>query len=230
MSKSGPSVLVIDDEAQMRRMLRISLEGAGYRVHEASSGEEGIVEAASRRPDVILLDLSLPDLDGVAILKRIREWSSVPVLILSVRDGEQDKIAALDNGADDYVTKPFHTGELLARLRVVQRRTPEAANSQAFEHDGLTIDYVAREVRFKGKPVHLTPTEYAFLRILATNAGKVLTRTHLLREIWGPKSEEQSQYLRVYASQIRSKLADAGASPQLIRTETGVGYRLVIQP
>jgi two-component system, OmpR family, KDP operon response regulator KdpE len=226
MSKSGTSVLVIDDEIQLRRMLRISLEGAGYRVWEAATGEEGLVEAASRRPEIILLDLSLPDMNGVAVLKRLREWSTVPVLILSVHDAEREKVAALDAGADDYVTKPFHTEELLARLRVSQRRRVTESSSQIFEHSGLSIDFVARDVRFRTNPIHLTPTEYSLLRLLAINAGKVLTSSYILREIWGPKSTEQSQYLRVYASQLRSKLVQAGASKTLIKTETGIGYRL----
>ncbi len=226
MSRNGTSVLVIDDEIQLRRMLRISLEGAGYRVWEAPTGEEGLVEAASRRPEIILLDLSLPDMNGVAVLKRLREWSSVPVLILSVHDAERDKVAALDAGADDYVTKPFHTEELLARLRVSQRRRVTETDSPVFELSGLSIDFVTREVRFRAHPIHLTPTEYALLRLLAINAGKVLTSSYILREIWGPKSMEQSQYLRVYASQLRSKLVQAGASKTLIKTETGIGYRL----
>lgn len=228
MSTNPPSVLVIDDEVQMRRMLRISLEGAGYRVWEAASGEEGLVEAASRRPETILLDLSLPDMNGITVLKRLREWSTVPILILSVHDAETEKVAALDAGADDYVTKPFHTGELLARLRVTQRRRLSDTDAQTFEHAGLTIDLIEREVRFRGKLIHLTPTEYSLLRLLAVNAGKVLTRTHILREIWGPNSTEQSQYLRVYASQLRTKLTRAGAPKELIKTETGVGYRLLV--
>ena len=226
MSKNPASVLVIDDEIQLRRMLRISLEGAGYRVWEAATGEEGLVEAASRRPEIILLDLSLPDTDGIAVLKRLREWFTAPVLILSVLDTEREKVAALDAGADDYVTKPFHTEELLARLRVAQRHRLPGQNTQTFEHAGLSVDFIGREVRYRGKLIHLTPTEYALLRLLAIHAGKVLTSTHILREIWGPKSAEQSQYLRVYASQLRAKLVQAGAPKSLIKTETGVGYRL----
>lgn len=228
MTNNPTSILVIDDEPQMRRMLRISLESAGYRVWEASTGEEGLVEAASRRPEVILLDLSLPGIDGIAALKRLREWYTAPILILSVLDAEKEKVAALDAGADDYVTKPFHTEELLARLRVAQRHSSPKGDLRPFEHEGLTIDFVDREVRFRGKRVELTPTEYSLLRLLATHAGKVLTRTHILREIWGPKSADQSQYLRVYASQLRAKLAKAGASKFLIKTETGIGYRLLI--
>jgi len=228
MTKNPTSILVIDDELQMRRMLRISLEGAGYRVWEAGTGEEGLVEAASRRPEAILLDLSLPDMDGVTVLKRLREWSSIPILILSVRDAEQEKVSALDAGADDYVTKPFHTEELLARLRVAQRHSLPQGDLRPFEHEGLTIDFVEREVKFRGKRVDLTPTEYSLLRLLAAHAGKVLTRTHILREIWGPKSSDQSQYLRVYISQLRAKLMASGIAKDLIKTETGIGYRLLI--
>jgi len=228
MTKNPSSILVIDDELQMRRMLRISLEGAGYRVWEAGTGEEGLVEAASRRPEAILLDLSLPDMDGVTVLKRLREWSSIPILILSVRDAEQEKVAALDAGANDYVTKPFHTEELLARLRVAQRHNLPQGDLRPFEHEGLTIDFVEREVKFRGKRIDLTPTEYSLLRLLAAHAGKVLTRTHILREIWGPKSSDQSQYLRVYISQLRAKLVAAGVAEDLIKTETGIGYRLLI--
>ena len=226
MSKSAPSILVIDDEIQMRRMLRISLEGAGYRVWEAESGEQGLVEAASRKPDVILLDLSLPDRDGTEVLKRLREWCSQPVIILSVREGESDKVKALDAGADDYVTKPFHTDELLARLRVARRHASPHEPIQIFEEGGLVVDLVQRTVKMKGQPVDLTPTQYSLLRLLVIHAGKVLTHTHILREIWGPKNTEQSQYLRVYISQLRSKLTAAGGNKSLIKTESGVGYRL----
>ena len=229
MSKNAPSILIIDDEVQMRRMLRISLEAAGYRVWEAESGGQGLIEAASRKPEIIVLDLGLPDSDGLEILKRLREWSPVPVVVLSVRDGETDKIAALDAGADDYVTKPFHTDELLARLRVARRHASPHEPIQLFEEEGLLVDFTARVVKVGGKAVNLTPTQYAILRLLVTHAGKVLTHSHLLREIWGPKNSEQSQYLRVYISQLRSKLRSAGASRDLIKTESGVGYRLRIK-
>jgi two-component system, OmpR family, KDP operon response regulator KdpE len=229
MSKNAPSILVIDDEVQMRRMLRISLEAAGYRVWEAESAEQGLVEAASRKPDVVVLDLSLPDGDGVQVLKRLREWSPVPVVVLSVRDNENDKIEALDAGADDYVTKPFHTDELLARLRVARRHASPHEPIKIFEESGLFVDLVDRMVKVHGVAVELTPTQYAILRLLVTHAGKVLTHRHILREIWGPKNSEQSQYLRVYISQLRSKLRAAGAKRDLIKTESGVGYRLDIK-
>jgi two-component system KDP operon response regulator KdpE len=225
MSESKPIALVIDDEAQMRRLLRISLEGAAYRVFDAETGERGLQEAASRKPDVIILDLGLPDLDGLEVIKRLREWSATPVVILSVRDSQEEKVAALDAGADDYVTKPFHTDELLARLRVAQRHAQPVESKAIFEYDHLRVDLPNRLVTYKGKTVDLTPTEYAVLRLLVTHAGKVLTHTHVLRSIWGPKSTEQSQYLRVYVSHIRTKLATLGAPSDLIKTETGIGYR-----
>lgn len=226
MSRISSSILVIDDEPQMRRMLRISLESAGHRVLEAATAEQGLVEAASRRPETILLDLSLPDMDGLSLLRRLREWYTSPILILSVRDNPEEKIKALDAGADDYVTKPFHTDELLARLRVARRHASPQEPIQVFEQDGLVVDLAQRSVKVKGKSVELTPTEYSLLRLLVTHAGKILTHSHVLREIWGPKSS-QAQYLRVYISQLRSKLAAGGADPKLIKTESGVGYRLI---
>jgi two-component system KDP operon response regulator KdpE len=226
MSRTAQLVLVIDDEIQMRRMLRISLENAGHRVFEAATAEEGLVASASRRPDAILLDLTLPDMDGLVLLKRLREWYTSPILILSVRDNPEEKIQALDAGADDYVTKPFHTDELLARLRVAHRHASPHDPVQVFEQEGLVVDLAHRSVQVRGQVVDLTPTEYALLRLLVTHAGKVLTHAHVLREIWGPKSS-QAQYLRVYISQLRSKLASAGVDPKIIKTESGVGYRLV---
>jgi two-component system KDP operon response regulator KdpE len=225
MSETKPIALVIDDEAQMRRLLRISLEGAAYRVFDAETGERGLQEAVSRKPDVILLDLGLPDLDGLEVIRRLREWSSTPIVILSVRDSQEEKVDALDAGADDYVTKPFHTDELLARLRVAQRHTQPVESEAIFEQDHLRVDLPNRLVTYKGKTVDLTPTEYAVLRLLVTHAGKVLTHAHILRSIWGPKSVEQSQYLRVYVSHLRTKLTALGAPPNLIKTETGIGYR-----
>ncbi len=225
MTETKPVALIIDDEAQMRRLLRISLEGAAYRVYDAETGERGLQEAASRKPDVIILDLGLPDLDGLEVIKRLREWTTTPIVILSVRDSQEEKVSALDAGADDYVTKPFHTDELLARLRVVQRRAQPAEAEAIFEHEQLRVDLPNRLVTYKGKAVDLTPTEYAVLRLLVTHEGKVLTHAHILRSIWGPKSTEQSQYLRVYVSHLRSKLTALGASPDLIKTETGIGYR-----
>ena len=226
MSEIKPIALIIDDEVQMRRLLRVSLEGEGYRVFDAETGEQGVSEAASRKPDVIILDLGLPDLDGLEVIKRLREWSTTPIVILSVRESETEKVAALDAGAGDYVTKPFHTEELLARLRVAQRHAQRKETPAIFEQEGLRVDLPERLVTVNGKLVDLTPTEYAVLRLLVTHAGKVLTHAHILRSIWGPKSTEQSQYLRVYVSHLRSKLAALGVRPDLIKTETGIGYRL----
>jgi len=220
------TVLVIDDEPPIRRLLRLTLEPQGYRVFEADNGQLGLQEAAARRPDVIVLDLGLPDMDGLTVLKRLREWSQTPVLVLSVRDREADKVAALDNGADDYLTKPFGTAELLARMRAVQRRTPEAQEEPVFVSGDLTIDLVGRIVTVKKKEVHLTATEYALLRELVRHAGKVVMHAQLLRAVWGPNSENQSQYLRVYITHLRKKL-ETTTSGKLIQTEPGIGYRLL---
>jgi two-component system KDP operon response regulator KdpE len=214
--------LIIDDEIQIRRLLRLALESRGYAVHEAENGQLGLQAAAVHRPDVVLLDLGLPDLEGIEVLRRLREWSETPVLILSVRDEEQGKIAALENGADDYVTKPFATGELLARLAAIQRRhhgndTPEIVFGPLL----LRLD--RHEVILKGEELKLTPTEFAFLRALARHSGKIVTQRQLLREVWGPNAEEQTHYLRVYANLLRKKLGDLLA----IRNEPGIGYRLV---
>jgi two-component system, OmpR family, KDP operon response regulator KdpE len=223
------TALVIDDERQIRRLLRIVLEEQQYRVLEAESGRQGIADAAQRKPDVILLDLGLPDIDGLEVLKRLREWSRVPVLILSVRDGPEEKVAALDAGADDYVTKPFESAELLARLRAIQRRGSANAEEPIFHAGQLTIDFVSRTVRVNNKEVRLTATEYALLKILAQHAGKVVTQKQLLREVWGPNAEEQSQYLRVYVTHLRKKIEVPDSREKLLRTESGIGYRLVTQ-
>ena len=220
------TVLVIDDEAPIRRLLRLTLEPQGYRICEAASGQLGLQEAAARRPDVIILDLGLPDMDGVTVLKRLREWSRTPVLVLSVRDREADKVAALDNGADDYLAKPFGTDELLARLRAVQRRAPEAHEEPVFVNGDLTVDLAARTVTVKKTEVHLTATEYALLRELVRHAGKVVMHAQLLRSVWGPNAEGQSQYLRVYITHLRKKL-ETTTSGKLIQTEPGIGYRLL---
>jgi len=220
------TILVIDDEPPIRRLLRLTLEPQGYRLYEAENGQMGLQEAASRRPDVIILDLGLPDMDGVAVLKRLREWSQTPVLVLSVRDREGDKVAALDNGADDYLTKPFGTEELLARLRAVQRRAPEAHENPVFVSGDLTVDLASRAVTVKKKEVHLTATEYALLHELVRHAGKVVMHAQLLRAVWGPNAEGQSQYLRVYITHLRKKL-ETTSSGKLIQTEPGIGYRLL---
>lgn len=223
-----PATLIIDDEVQIRRLLRVILEAEGYRVLEAESGRGGLSEIALRRPDVVLLDLGLPDMDGLTVLNQLREWSRVPVLILSVREEPEDKVAALDAGADDYVTKPFDAGELLARLRAIQRRAPDIRESPYFQTGHLTIDFTSHTVTVQGHEVRLTATEYALLKVLALHAGKVVTHRMLLREVWGPNAESQSQYLRVYMTHLRKKIEIPDAKIKLLRTETGIGYRLLV--
>ena len=224
-NKTGNVVLVIDDEPQMRRLLRVTLEANGYVVFDAASGQDGIVQVAQCRPEVILLDLGLPDLEGVEVLKRIREWSRVPVIILSVRDRENEKIDALDAGADDFVTKPFGSGELLARLRTALRRSQPQPAEAIFRAGDLEVDLSARLVRKGGQEVKLTPTEYSLLRLLVVHAGKVLTHRQMLAEVWGPNAVEQTQYLRVHIAHLREKLEDDPARPQFLITEPAVGYR-----
>jgi two-component system KDP operon response regulator KdpE len=222
-----PAALIVDDELQIRRLLRVCLESKGYKVSEAATGQEGITQAAQYPPDVVILDLGLPDMEGVTVLKRLREWTKVPVIVLSVRDREEDKIAALDNGADDYVTKPFSTGELLARLRVAQRHAQPQPENAIFRSGNLEVDLASRAVTRSGKPVKLTATEYSLLRLFVQHAGKVLTHRQILREVWGPNSVDQTHYLRVYMTHLREKLEAQPASPALFITEPGIGYRLV---
>ncbi len=222
-----PVVLVIDDEIQIRRLLRLTLEGAGYKVFDAATGQDGLAEAAQRRPEVVILDLGLPDIDGLQVLKRLREWSGVPVLVLSVRDGEEEIVSALDLGADDYMTKPFSAGELLARLRAAQRHALKGAETNVFHSNQLEVDLAARVVRVNGKEVRLTATEYALLRLFVQHAGKVLTHRQIMREVWGPNAVEQTHYLRVYMTHLREKLEPDASQPKLFITEPGVGYRLV---
>jgi two-component system KDP operon response regulator KdpE len=224
--KPNPIVLVIDDEAAIRRLLRAALEPQNYQVCEAETGQLGLQEAVGRRPDVVVLDLGLPDMDGLTVLKRLREWSQTPVLVLTVRDREADKVAALDSGADDYLTKPFGTAELLARLRAVQRRAAEAREEPVFVSGSLTVDLAARTVTVSKQEVHLTATEYALLHELVRHAGKVVTHKQLLRAVWGPNAESQSQYLRVYITHLRKKL-ETDPKQKFIRTEPGIGYRLL---
>jgi two-component system KDP operon response regulator KdpE len=220
-----PVALIVDDEAQIRRLLKLVLEAENYDVHEVETGQRGLMEIASRRPDIILLDLGLPDMEGLEVLKRLREWSEAPVLVLSVRDDEQSKVAALDAGAEDYVTKPFSSSELLARLRVAQRKTRPAEEVSVFQSGDLIVDLTARLVTRGGHEVKLTATEYALLRLLVRHPGRVLTHRYILREIWGPKSEEHRQYLRVYVTHLRQKIEPDPTNPSLIRTEQGIGYR-----
>jgi len=222
-------VLLIEDDPQIRRFLRATLCAQGFRLVEAVTGEEGLALAASHLPDLIILDLGLPDMEGLAVATRIREWSSVPILVLSARGQERDKIAALDAGADDYVTKPFGVGELTARMRVALRHAARAKAEPAeavFQVGDLRLDLARRQVTLGGAAVHLTPIEYKLLALLASHAGKVVTQRQLLREVWGPAFEQQSQYLRVYMQQLRKKLEATPARPRYLRTEPGVGYRL----
>lgn len=222
-----PVALVIDDEVQIRRFLKLALEAEGYRVFEAGTGQEGLTAAVYRRPDVIILDLGLPDLEGTEVLNRLREWSRTPVLILSVRQEIEQKVAALDAGADDYLTKPFHAEELAARLRAIRRHSPSEPAESTYQAGALLIDYGARQVTLDRTEIHLTATEYSLLRVLALNHGKVVTHRQLLREVWGPHAEEQSQYLRVYMNHLRRKIGVLAETSGLIKTESGIGYRLV---
>ncbi len=228
----GPSVVLIEDEPQIRRFLRAALTGHGYRLFEAGSGEDGLIEAATRQPDLVILDLGLPDLDGLGVLARLREWTSVPVIVLSARGQERDKIAALDGGADDYVSKPFSVGELLARMRAALRRRDqvgEGAAATTFVVGDLSVDLARRHVLVGDKEIHLTPIEYKLLTTLIRHAGKVLTHRQLLKEVWGPAHTEDSQNLRFYVAQLRRKLEAVPARPRYLLTEPGVGYRLAAE-
>jgi two-component system KDP operon response regulator KdpE len=234
MSESSHgTVLLIEDDTQIRRFLRATLTSQGYRLIEAVTGEEGLGLVASQRPDLVLLDLGLPDRDGLTIAREIRSWTTTPILVLSARGQESDKIAALDAGADDYVTKPFGVGELLARMRVALRHASMVAagtTDPVYRTGDLEVDLARRHVLVAGREVHLTPIEYRLLAILVRHAGKVVTQRQLLREVWGPAFEEQSHYLRVYMQQLRKKLEREPARPAHLRTEAGVGYRLVEAP
>jgi two-component system, OmpR family, KDP operon response regulator KdpE len=222
-------VLIVDDELSIRRFLRISLETNRYRVYEAETGAEALVKAAQVRPEVIILDMNLPDMEGAEVLRRLREWTSAPVIILSVRDADRDKVAALDAGADDYLTKPFSTDELLARLRVARRHAQPVPTEPILTFGDVQIDLARRVVTRNGEPVKLTPTEYALLRLLVQHAGRVLTHRQILKEVWGPQYVDETHYLRVYFAQLRQKLEANPALPRLIVTEPGVGYRLVVE-
>jgi len=227
-AKTPPlTALVVDDEPQMRRLLTVALEAGGYHVIVADRGEEGLVLAAQHRPDIILLDLGLPDLAGQLVLKRLREWCATPVIILTVQDAQGEKVAALDNGADDYVTKPFHTGELLARMRAALRHAQGQGSDALFRSGNLEVDLAARVVRKQGQEVRLTPTEYALLRLFITHAGKVLTHRQLLTDVWGPNVAADTHLLRVHIAHLRDKIENDSSRPELIITEPGVGYRLL---
>ncbi|MBX9668808.1 MAG: response regulator [Candidatus Obscuribacterales bacterium] len=222
------TILIVEDEPEIRRFLRISLVNHGYNLLETPKGEEGLTLLAEKKPELVILDLGLPDLDGVTFTKRAREWTSVPIIVLSARSREQDKIDALEAGADDYVTKPFGILELMARIRVAFRHTEKAAavEEPVFVTGELKIDLAKRSVVVKGEEVHLTPIEYQILRMLVNNADRVVTQQVLLREIWGPGHAKQGHYLRVYLGQLRQKLEEQPARPKYLITEPGVGYRL----
>lgn len=232
---SNPTVVVIEDEPQIRRFVRSALEAEGWQVHEADTAKKGLTEAGTRKPDLLVLDLGLPDGDGLDLIRDVRGWSAVPIIVLSARSDEADKIAALDAGADDYLTKPFGVGELLARVRANLRRpraaaadgtTPQEADP-VFRFGEVEVDRHARIVRRAGAEVHLTPIEYRLLNVLVANAGRVLTHRQLLREVWGPSHADQSHYLRIYMGHLRQKLELDAAQPRHLLTETAVGYRLL---
>ena len=230
MSEAAASILIVEDEKQIRRFVRTALEAQGHKVFEAQTAREGLVEAGTRKPDLVVLDLGLPDLDGVEFIRDLRTWSAMPVIVLSARTNETEKIAALDAGADDYLTKPFGVGELLARVRVALRRGATGSEDDpVIAFGGVRVDLAKRSVTRAGAPVHLTVIEYRLLSVLARGAGKVITHRQLLREVWGPSHVEHSHYLRIYMGQLRHKLEDDPARPRYLLTETGVGYRLAAQ-
>jgi two-component system KDP operon response regulator KdpE len=227
MSGTGALILLVEDEPQMRRFLRVALEGAGYRYLEAGTGQEGLAMAVQHRPDAILLDLGLPDMDGLDLVTRLREWSRTPVIVISARGQESDKVGALDAGADDYLTKPFGTRELLARVRVALRHAgPEGETDPVFVLDRWRVDLAKRQVLMDGQEVHLTPLEYRLFTTLIRHAGKVVTHRQLLKEVWGAAAGAQPLYLRVYMTQLRHKLEAEPSRPKYLQTEPGVGYRL----
>ena len=228
MGESGPRVLVVDDERAIRRYLRASLSAHGYVVYEATCGQEALEAAAATRPDLIILDLGLPDIDGIEVTRRLREWTQIPIVVLSIREREADKVAALDAGADDYLTKPFGTGELMARMRVALRRSAQVGPQPVVEVDALKVDLGRRLVTLAGNEVALTPTEYDLLRVLVQNAGKVLTHRQLLRLVWGVAYEGEMHLLRVNVSNLRRKIEKDPAKPRHVITEPGVGYRIKV--
>jgi two-component system KDP operon response regulator KdpE len=224
-----PVVVLIEDEPQIRRFLRATLTGQGYRLFEATTGADGLVEVGSRQPDVVIVDLGLPDIDGLEVIRRVREWTAVPIIVLSARGQERDKVTALDAGADDYVSKPFGASELLARIRVALRHTAGAsheADDAAFKVGDLRMDLLRRQVFVGDREVRLTPIEYKLLTTLVRHAGKVVTHAQLLREVWGPTHTDQAHYVRVYMAHLRHKLEAEPARPRYLLTEPGVGYRL----
>ncbi len=225
----GPVILIIDDEVQIRRMLRLSLEAHDYQVKEATTSQEGLDQAVLSKPDLIILDLGLPDQSGLETLKKIREWSKIPVIILSVKNSEQDKIELLDSGADDYLTKPFSMGELLARIRSALRHSIPDSSKGIITTGNIVIDFVKRIITKDGEEIKLTPTEYSIIKILAMNAGKVLTHNQIMDELSGLNAHADSSYLRVYLMQLRKKIELDPANPKILITEPGVGYRMVVE-
>ena len=228
MNSSGALVLVIEDEPQMRRFIRASLDAHGYQVGEAATAAEALALATSRNPDVILMDLGLPDMDGIDLTRRLREWSRIPIIVISARGREADKVSALDAGADDYLTKPFGVDELLARIRVALRhaRASQSTDETPVEFGNVRIDFSRREVTVSERVIHLTPTEYKMLSLLARNAGRVLTHRQIIRDVWGPSYAGQNHHVRVHMAELRKKIEADPARPKLILTEPGVGYRL----
>ena len=233
MSEEKELILLVEDEPQMRRFLRITLQSHGYRLVEAATAQEGLMQATTRCPDVVLLDLGLPDLDGLEVTKRLREWTQTPIIVISAREQEMDKVKSLDAGADDYLTKPFNAGELLARIRVAMRHASRRNTDKqepVFALLNLRVDLSQRQVFVDNNEVHLTPIEYKLLTVLVRHAGKVITHSQLLKEVWGPAHVNEVQYLRVYMTQLRHKLEADPARPRLLMNEPGIGYRLKCDP
>lgn len=232
MTAEGPKILLIEDEQEIRKFLRVSLLGHGYRLVESGTGRDGVMQAASQQPDMVILDLGLPDIDGMDVIRQIREWSHMPIIILSARGQENQKVDALDAGADDYLTKPFSVGELVARIRVALRHAAQGAGESGdpvFTLGDLRVDLARRQVFIGDQEIHLTPIEYRLLTTLTKHAGKVITHRQLLKEVWGPDSVYETHYLRVYMAQLRRKIETDPARPQFLLTEPGVGYRLASQ-
>ncbi len=228
MTENRATIILIEDERQMRRFLRVTLQSEGYGLIEAETAADGLTQAATRSPDVVLLDLGLPDMDGLEVIKKLREWSAVPIIIISAREQEGDKIKALDEGADDYLTKPFGAGELLARIRVALRHAAPKSQDQreaVFSTEDLRIDFLKRQVYRGDREIHLTPIEYRLLAVLVKNAGRVMTHRQILKEVWGPSYIEQTHYLRVFMNQLRKKIETDSARPHFLLNEPGIGYR-----
>ncbi|NUM43171.1 MAG: response regulator transcription factor [Anaerolineales bacterium] len=226
---AGIVIVIVDDERAIRRFLSTALTAHGHTVHEAANGQEALAAVVQHRPDLVILDLGLPDMDGIEVTRRLREWTEIPIIILSVREQETDKIAALDAGADDYLTKPFHAGELMARIRAALRRAVRPETTTTFTEGALAVDFTHRLVKVSGVEVKLTPTEYDLLRVLITHAGKVLTHQQLLRQVWGTGYESEYHMLRVNISNLRRKIEPDAARPSFILTEPGVGYRFKVE-